>query len=98
MSTPSASTVSSPTVVPDQRTEQPCFRTKVSLLLGFLGQAAPIGILQRLEALELGRGDDHGHRAAVALDADRLTLGVVQELAEALLGLLGGHGLHRDVS
>src|SRR3954452_24221122 len=71
---------------------------EIALLLGFLGQAAPVGILQRLEALELARGDDHGHRSAVALDPHRLALGVVEQLAEALLGLLGGHGLHGLVS
>jgi hypothetical protein len=43
-----------------------------------LGALAPVGVLEALVELVLGHREDHGHGAAVALDQNRLALGIVQ--------------------
>src|SRR5918993_5248976 len=65
-----------------------------ALLAGLLGAAAPIGVLERLEALEVRLGDEHGDLPALLGDRDGLALGGVEQEAEAVLGLLGVHRLH----
>src|SRR5450759_1395611 len=57
---------------------------------------APEEVVGALQQLVLLQGEQHGDRAPVLLDGDRLDCDARQVLAEPILDLSGGHGLHGD--